>query len=202
MQGHHRLKAIRLLGRQPVEAIEDERVATIFVASQALYPGDENPFNDLESDISFLKISQYELEVMEQWPNLASLQNADRGREILIDLVDQSIKRLDEILKIHAEKADATAERTFNRLHVDATPEGKSLRAHKSKCMSAYYRGLAACEKFKKGRKAEGGGRKDEIDSSWMTKERLIPTFRRRGGEGSGEGGGDWDCSGGDGESG
>ncbi len=49
-QSHDRLKAIRLLGRQPVEANEDRRVATIFVASHALRPAGATAFDDLRGE--------------------------------------------------------------------------------------------------------------------------------------------------------
>ena len=38
-QSHDRFKAIRLLGRQPLDADEDKWVAEVFVASHALNPG-------------------------------------------------------------------------------------------------------------------------------------------------------------------
>ena len=46
-QGLDRLKAVRLLGLQPIAALEDERVAKIFVASDAIYAIGEHEFVEL-----------------------------------------------------------------------------------------------------------------------------------------------------------
>ena len=57
--GYHRIKAVRLLGRQPINAIRDERVAEIFVASYAIKRfGEDGAFSELTSDLTELAISR------------------------------------------------------------------------------------------------------------------------------------------------
>ncbi len=52
-QAHDRLKAVRMLGRQPVDAAEDERVALIYVAAFAVSPaGRKGAYQDLKADIA------------------------------------------------------------------------------------------------------------------------------------------------------
>ena len=46
-----KLKGIRILGRHPVDAVHDRRVADIFAASYALYPAGQ-PFDNLLSNMS------------------------------------------------------------------------------------------------------------------------------------------------------
>ena len=68
-QSHDRLKAIRLLGRQPVDAIEDRRIAEIFVASHALNPVGDSPFDDLLSDMGTSALVRYRKAVKARWPD-------------------------------------------------------------------------------------------------------------------------------------
>jgi hypothetical protein len=149
LQGLDRLKGARLLGRQPVDALEDERVATIFVASDAIHAIGEDAFAELGSELCPDQLGIYSNEVMARWPDLIAIEHEAEGREALIKLVDQQIEHLDELLKAHVENADAVAERTIKRLRMDESPMGKSIRDYQLKCTSAYYRGLEACRKYK-----------------------------------------------------
>ena len=121
-QSHDRLKAIRLLGRQPLDAIEDRRVAEIFVASHALNPVGESPFDDLLSDMTTMALDRYRKDVKAQWPDLVSTKDTAQCRQILIDLVDQNIERLNAKLEVHEQNADANAEATVARLSFDQAP--------------------------------------------------------------------------------
>jgi len=180
-QSHDRLTGTRLLGCQPLDCITDRRVAEIFVASHALNPIGKTPFDDLQSDITTTSgLDRFRQDVHAQWPDLVSTKDTARCREILIDLVDQSIERLTTILEEHAASADASAQRTVNRLSVDNSPDGQRLRAYHMKCLSALFRGVETFRKYQAKKKAEGRERKDEY-AGMMEKDggRRIADFAR-----------------------
>jgi hypothetical protein len=183
-QGLDRLKAIRLLGMQPIAALEDERVAKIFVASDAVFAIGENAFVELGGEMTSDRLEIYENEVIARWPDLLAIENAAEGREALINLVDREIEHLDELLKAHALNADAVTEKTLDRLRLDETPTGKYIRGYNLKCTSAFYRGLEAAKKFKNGRDP-GRGTRDERrvpDDAWRGAAGLTRE-KRSGGE-------------------
>ena len=68
--GMHRLKAVRLLGRQPVDVLEDDRVALIFFAGHRLNPVGDDPFSDLGTDIDSSLLGRLELDAVTVWPDL------------------------------------------------------------------------------------------------------------------------------------
>jgi hypothetical protein len=148
-QSHDRLKAIRLLGCQPLEANEDRRVATIFVANHALRPAGETEFDDLWSDMLSSQRGPYRKAVRERWPDLFGTRENEEWRQILITLVDQNIERLNAKLEVHDENADAHAEQTLARLSFDPSPEGEALRNYVIKCTNALFRGMANYRKYK-----------------------------------------------------
>ncbi|MGO9916662.1 MAG: hypothetical protein ACLQIB_18435 [Isosphaeraceae bacterium] len=156
-QSHDRLKAIRLLGRQPVEANQDRRVATIFVASHALGPAGKSEFHDLKSDMEDEQRSRYGKAVRERWPDLFGTREKEEWKQMLVALADQNIERLNAKLEVHEENADAQAERTFARLSFDPSPEGESLRNYLIKCTNALFRGMANYRKHQ-ARKSGGSG--------------------------------------------
>ncbi len=147
-QSHDRLKAIRLLGRQPVEANDDLRVATIFVANHALRPGGKTAFDDLLGDLHDTQQERYEKAVRERWPDLFGTREKEEWRQILLALADQNIERLNAKLEVHEQNADAQAERTFARLSFDPSPEGEALRNYLIKCTNALFRGMATYRKY------------------------------------------------------
>jgi hypothetical protein len=154
-QSHDRLKAIRLLGRQPLEANEDRRVATIFVANHALRPSGETEFDDLWSDMQSSQRDPYRKAIRQRWPDLFGTRENEEWRQNLITLVDQNIERLNAKLEVHEENAEAHAEQTFARLSFDPSPEGEALRNYLIKCTNALSRGMANYRKYKA--KTSGG---------------------------------------------
>jgi hypothetical protein len=157
-QSHDRLKAIRLLGRQPLEANEDRRVATIFVANHALRPAGETEFDDLWSDMLSLQRDPYRQAIRERWPDLYTTKENEEWRQILVTLVDQNIERLNVRLEVHEESAEVHAEQTFARLSFDPSPEGEALRNYQIKCTNALFRGMANYRKYKAKPSGGSGG--------------------------------------------
>jgi len=145
---HDRLKAIRMLGRQPVEANEDLLVATIFVASHALEPAAKIAFDDLLSDMEDSQRDRYGKTVRERWPDLFRTREKEEWRQILLTLADQHIERLNAKLEVHVQNADAQAERTFARLSFDPSSEGEALRNYLIKCTNGLFRGMATYRKY------------------------------------------------------
>jgi hypothetical protein len=157
-QSHDRLKAIRLLGRQPLEANEDRRVATIFVANHALRPAGDTEFDDLWSDMQSSQRDPYRKAIRERWPDLFATRENEEWRQILITLVDQNIERLNAKLEVHEESAEAHAEETVARLSFHPSPEGEALRNYVIKCTNALFRGMANYRKYKAKPSGASGG--------------------------------------------
>jgi hypothetical protein len=179
LMGFHRLKLVRLIGRQPVQAVEDRRVALIYVASNEIEHLDDGPFAELESDMSCERVSLFERNVEQQWPDLFDIEGEAQARAALIELVDQNLVRLDERLQVHEENAEATGEETMRERRVDTTTEGKYLSAHKKRCERAFHRGLEACQKYKRGNRDEGRRRRDDVDLSWAREAFRSPRAER-----------------------
>ena len=121
-QSHDRLKAIRLLGRQPVQANEDLRVATIFVASHALGPAGPSEFADLRSDMEDSQRSRYAKGIRERWPDLFRTREKAEWRQMLLALADRNIDRLNAKLEVHEQHVDAQADRAVARESFDRQP--------------------------------------------------------------------------------
>ena len=129
------------------------------------------PFVDLGGEMDSDRLSIYEGELFTRWPDLRAIKHEADGREALIELVNQELEHLDELLEAHALKADAVAQSTINRLRMDETPTGKSIRDYKLKSTNAFYRGLDACRKNKKGNDP-GRVTREDAPTRWMEERR------------------------------
>jgi hypothetical protein len=159
-QSPDRLKMIRMLGLQPLQANEDVRVATVFAASYQLKPGAGTEFDDLLSDMGDMQLKRYVYAVRERWPDLYRDREQEEWKQMLIDLIDQNVDRLDAKLEEHEQNAEIDAERTFARLSFDPTPEGDTLRNYQLKCADRLMRGVEAYRKYR----AKAGRRSREND--------------------------------------
>ena len=146
-QSPDRFKATRLLGRQPVDALEDRRIAEIFLASDALDPAGPKPFEELLSDMDGPSLGRSWNALNARWPDLVSATVPDKCRQLLLDLVDRNIERLDAKLEVYEENADSDAERAVARLGFDSSPDGERIRHYRIKCLNAFYRGLDSYRK-------------------------------------------------------
>ena len=182
-QSHDRFKIIRLLRRQPIDGLEDRTIAEIFVASHALHPVGHGPFDDLLSDIGTAPLAVYRKAVKARWPDLVSGDDPVKCRQVLIDLVDENVERLDAKLEEHEANADVHAQRAFASLGVDKSPDGQRIRQHQMRCVNALYRGMETYRKYQGKKKAESGGRRAE--DTWGRRRGKgggRRTRRRRGG--------------------
>jgi hypothetical protein len=136
------------LGRQPIEANDDRRVATIFVASHVLGPAGKSAFHDLLSDMEHEQRARYDKAIRLRWPDLFRDRERQEWEQMLLALADQNIERLNAKLEVHEENADARAEQTIALLGFDHSPEGEALRKHLIKCSNTLFRGMANYRKY------------------------------------------------------
>ena len=70
-----------MLGRQPIEIVEDQRIWLIFVASLALDPGDKDtPFDDLKSDLATPDFETFLKRIQTRWPRALDGSDAKGAR--------------------------------------------------------------------------------------------------------------------------
>ncbi len=156
-----RLKAIRLIGCNPIQANENLQVAEIFVASHALHPaGRENAFDDIRSDMTDTQHDYFCKGIWARWPEELKLaRKPANAREILIDLCDEYIEKLADKLVEHAENKEKHIRESVTSLKLDYTREGKDARAYLMKCDSAVKRSVEALRKYKADQRKNQGGR-------------------------------------------
>jgi hypothetical protein len=128
-------KAIRLLGKHPLDAVDDTEVIQIYTASFKLLPegpGNGKAFSPLDSELerAFHEDDVYYKEMKKRPLAQLTPPDADAAREVLKALVDRHTSRLKLILLQNQEIAAADAAEAPNRLAFDPSHEGDKLRRY------------------------------------------------------------------------
>ena len=155
-----RLKAIRLLGCQPVDAIDQRRVAMIYVASHGLMRLGETGFEDLGSDMSEVALERLLPRVKARFRDLFFDWTEADFRQMLIELVDENVEPLQAKLEWHKKQnARCGGDRKADELGFDNSPRGASMRQYELRCKSSLEGGVARFNKLAQDR-IKGGGKR------------------------------------------
>ena len=111
-----RLKAIRMLGRQPLEAIDDRRVMAVYLSCWAMNPAERNGFDDLINDLAPKERAVYLDRLNGRDPMAGMPEGPEAARAELLALIAGEEERLEAALAGHLEReeAEAAAEEAFD----------------------------------------------------------------------------------------
>src|SRR5262249_29350708 len=137
-------------------------------------------FDDLLSDLEADQLERFHQQVKIRWPDLFQLEDKKEAREILTDLVDQNLERLDAMISQFESQSDELARRSFVRIHCDDTPAGHRMRKYLKDARDALDRRMAKADKH-----YEKTKERDDWSARGMREER-----RRASGRGRATGGG------------
>ena len=89
-----KLKAIRLLGRQPLHAVSVREVALVFLACHAIEPQHQYAFADLEGELGDTRFKRYRAQLKRRRLEEITPADADAGRAVLLQIIDKATARL------------------------------------------------------------------------------------------------------------
>jgi hypothetical protein len=141
-QSPDKLKAIRLLGHQPLEALDHPEIATLFLASHALDPTSTDPFREL-----WRELSAGEKLIFQPRLDARGLQPFDptetqAARDWLQNLITCNTRRLERLAADHQDRQQADADDESDRLAFDNSPGGERLRRFHATCSRSMIRSL------------------------------------------------------------
>ena len=174
-QSQDRLKAVRMLGKQPVDAAEDQRVRLIYAASFALKPlGKRDAYEDLKSDMGTLDYEIFLKRIQARWPRELDTNDTEKANAMLLDLIDRNVERLEAKLEVHTDRAGEYLLRRAARQGFDDSRRGELLRRYEMACDRRFYRSLAAFWKHRREmERAEGGEDHDSGENDAIGAEEL-----------------------------
>src|SRR5262245_6537064 len=149
-QSLDRYKCLRLLGHQPVDAIEDRCIAEIYIATRGIDPDSEgNAWVGLRTEMPLPAVDTYAELVRCRFTDLVTADQTTKCRQILIDLVDRNISELDALIAEHDAAIATNAERTFDRRSFDHSADGERLRRFELSCRTQYFQAIQLYRKIR-----------------------------------------------------
>jgi hypothetical protein len=142
-----KLKATRLLGRQPVDALYDRKVGLVFVACHQIDPSGGELFHEIWYELKEDDRKSAKKRVMSQPLNVFQPQSEVEARQVLFGIVDQAVGRLETLAEAHRKRAEANAGLTADLLAFDGSVEGERLRRYETSCSRTLLRTLDAYDK-------------------------------------------------------
>jgi hypothetical protein len=167
-QPQDRLKCIRMLGRQPLDVLDDQRILLIYIASFGLHPaGKRDPFGDFKCEMGTPELEPFVERVRTRWPLILDASNTPKAQQTLLDLVNRNIERLEAKVEVYRSlSAEGTASRSGPPAS-DSSIEADRLKRYEhasdrraKRCLEAFYkfrREMGALEEDG-GQRAEDGG--------------------------------------------
>ncbi len=148
---------IRLLGKQPLDAVRDAEVALVFLASHAVFPNYLDAFEELRCEIHENQVENVMGELARA--ELEAITPADEaaGRAALLAIVDKAVERLWRLEAEHAEVADFVEEIDTNIPSDQGMKAVEGIKRHLGSCNRLMLRNLDAIDKRRRN-EADGWG--------------------------------------------
>ncbi len=181
---HEKLKMLRLMGKQPIQAVGDPEAAQVFLACHALEARDGYAFHELRSEIEADGFKSKKVE-LKRWDD-QGIKPGDpaAARAVLLGIMDAAIGRLRLLERKQQELAETVAKRDEETLREEERKREDQTLRHIDRCSRLLVRSIETIrkghrdeergwgrtrrERRQKGgeRRAEGGGQEREIAES------------------------------------
>jgi hypothetical protein len=123
-----KLKAVRLLGKQPFDAIDDRDTAMVFMASFVLKPDKESWLWEISTELSNNDKKRFRNCAAVRELDSLKPEDAAKAREALRRIIERAAERLTKMAETHREHARAMAAAAPDLLAFDDSPDGERLR--------------------------------------------------------------------------
>jgi hypothetical protein len=145
-----KLMAVRMLGRHPIDAVEDTDVLAIYLCCHTIDPQHPRAFFEVQCELSEEEFDRFEK--MLRARNLEALRPTDAvaARAALLGLVDRKLDRLSTLAANRLAFDDAMNALKNDIMGFDDSTEGERLRRHAAGCERAMHRAIDTIIKMRK----------------------------------------------------
>ena len=171
-QAPDRLKAVRLLGKQPLDAATDWRVMKLYFSAGAMTPAAKQDFKDLADEMFTEQKKIFVERVQGRLVPGVRPNDPESGKAALLELIAEEEERLEALLAEHLERTEPIVGESF-----DATDAGERLRRYQAACDRGLLRVL---ETLRKRHRDADGGRGPSRLKKEAAKEAAAPDLSRR----------------------
>ena len=152
-----KFKAIRLLGRQPIDAVHDDEVALVFLAMHAIAPEYFSAFEELRCDIPEDRLDALMARLERDERKAITPADEEAGRAALLAIVDKAIERLQGLEDENAEVTDFVEKLQSETVSAAETKRAEQVERHFGDCNRLMTRNIDAFHRLRRN-EVEGWG--------------------------------------------
>ncbi len=152
-----KFKAIRLLGREPIDAVHDDEVALIFLATHAIEPEYLSAFEELKCDIPEDQLENHMAQLERDERKAITPADEEAGRAALLAIVDKAIERLSGLEDENAEVTDFVEKLQSETVSAAETKRAEQVERHFGDCNRLMTRNIDAFHRLRRN-EVEGWG--------------------------------------------
>ncbi len=158
LQSHEKLKMLRLMGKQPINALGRPEVARVFLACHVLEPQFDYAFQELRSEMHVERFARSK-ELLERWAKIGMAPpNRMAARVVLLGIIDDAIAGLKGLeAELQAKEDEAQREREACPSDADQKA-GQQVERHQGSCNRLIFGNLNAIHKLRRN-EADGWGK-------------------------------------------
>ncbi len=179
LQSHEKLKMLRLMGKQPINALGALEVARVFLACHVLEPQFDYAFQELRSEMYVERFARSK-ELLERWAKIGMAPpNRMAARVVLLGIIDDAIAGL-KGLEAELQAKDAEAQREREACPSDEDQKaGQQVERHQGSCNRLIFGNLNAIHKLRRN-EADGWGKaRQQREQKSQGKKRSTPVDHR-----------------------
>jgi len=149
-QSADKLKAIRLLGRHPMEAVDDRNVLMVFVACQTIESRTGIRIPEIWNELHEHEKKPYAQRLIGRGIEKLRPKDAAAARQALFDIIDRATAQIALKAEAHRARAELSDSLAGDRLLFDDSPEGERLRRFDLACGRGLARSLDSLLKLRR----------------------------------------------------
>jgi len=151
-QSPDKLKAIRLMGKQPIDAADHADVAEVFLASWVLGPNmrEIDAFDELWKEMLPPEANLFRQRLLGREIDDYLPEDRPAAVAALLKIVDMHVARLETLAASHRDRAAAVAAEATARLSFDPSADGERLRRYQAACGRSLDRSIATLLKVRR----------------------------------------------------
>ncbi len=115
-------RCIRMLGRQPIHALDVREVSVVFVACSLIDEGRHDPYAPLKGELDHDEYRTFAQRMRGRWADLPRPGDVDGARRELLAIIDRVIGELDGKLAEFEQNKERDASRRIDALSFDESP--------------------------------------------------------------------------------
>ena len=152
-----KFKAIRLLGREPIDSVHDDEVALVFLATHAIAPEYFSAFDELKCDIPEDRLEDHLAQLERDERKAITPADEEAGRAALLAIVDKAIGRLRGLEDESAEVTDFVEKLQSETVSAAETKRAEQVERHFGDCNRLMTRNIDAFHRLRRN-EVEGWG--------------------------------------------